>query len=492
MAGQQFGSNVLPFSYNTFTGGLNTFAKFDLVGDTESPDCSNVQGTIEGAIVKRGGFQTVATLTNPITSIHLPEQEYMLAADDTAGTLIRVQTDTGALLTLKSGLTTGTRWSWLAGPAVAGQGGSYGMDGINTPQQWNSNAGTTTGNWTATDAGGTVPDGSMCIYFQNQAFVTGVLTNPSRVYWSGFADPTAWNPANLNGSGFMDFDPSDGYAITGIGVVGPYILVFKATKTWVIVDTATATARRLSATIGCTSFRSITETPEGTFFLGPDRIYVTNGSKITPVSDKVQPTIDSNPLLLRPGAAGCYHGGHYYLSLNLTNGSTNDTILDWDTHFNSWWKHSIGVNDWAVREKGGLFNPVPYAANASSAFISRGFQSGIYQDNGSNFTWQWTTPWQSPSFYRRRRFPTMYYRKRMRQLRILGSGKADLSIAKDFGALTTWGTDIFSNSSTNTEKRVYGQGVARAWQLKFSGSYNSPGEVDEYVYSLVDRRDQLP
>ena len=42
-----------------------------------------------------------------------------------------------------------------------------------------------TANWTATDSGGTVPNGKFLVYNQNQVFVSGVAANPSRVYWSG-------------------------------------------------------------------------------------------------------------------------------------------------------------------------------------------------------------------------------------------------------------------------------------------------------------------
>ena len=106
-------------------------------------------------------------------------------------------------------------------------------------------------------------------------------------------DPTAWNPANLNGSGFMDFDPNDGNNITALGVVGPYILVGKPRKIWVIVSVPNATSRLISNNVGISAHRSLAVGPEGTYFLAEDRgVFVTNGSKVTPISDIITPTLN--------------------------------------------------------------------------------------------------------------------------------------------------------------------------------------------------------
>lgn len=479
-----------PFNYASLTGGFNTYNAYDDLADSEARDVSNVQGTFAGAIVKRGGFSTVATVTNPLKSLHAPVQLHVVGGDNVAGTLIRIDVTNGTQVTLKSGLTVGTLWEWVVAPSIGGQGSAYGMDGTNTPQQWNSlGSGTTASAWTATDPGGTVPNGTYCVFHQNQVFVTGVAANPSRVYWSGLGDPTAWNPANLNGSGFMDFDPGDGDSISGIGRVGPYLAVFKSRKTWILVDPATATARRLSDSIGCMSHRSIASGVEGLYFLSLDRVYVTNGSKITPLSDKIQPTVEA--IRTRGQAAGCYINQHYYLSVNL-NGSPNDTILDYDARLQSWWKHPIGVSQWAVQPSYGTTTVVPYAANASSGLVSKAFQPGVFQDNGSNFTWSWSGPWQSPTFYRRRRFPTPYFRKRLRQIRYDGLGQVDFSLCKDFNtAPTLVASDIFSNSSITKEARAYGQGVANVFSIVFSGTYPTQGQVNQYTLMVKDRADAM-
>lgn len=500
---------ALPFQYNDFHGGLNTLDAPFLLTDNQARDLSNVQGTTAGAVTKRGGWQTLRATPHILDSLFAPvDGNALIAVDMVAGNILSITSWGGATATLKTGLTGGNSWEWVRGPVVGGQGPTYGMSGsTDTPQQWNEVAGTTT-NWTATDAGGTVPNGQYCIYHQNQVYVAGTAANPSRLYWSGIADPTAWNPANLNGSGFMDFDPNDGQVITGIGIVGPYVAVFKETKTWILISAATATARKLSEQIGCTSHRSIAAGSEGTYFLGVGEVYLTNGSKITPISDKVTPTIAGGTF-----TAGCYINRHYYLSGSVSGAGVT---LDYDARLASWWKHSIAAGDWTIAQDNRVVGQpqlVALAANRNAAFVSQTFQPGVFQDNGANFTWIWRGPWQSPTFYRRRRFPTPYFRKRLRQVRVDGFGTVDFSVAKDFAGLESlWQANVFGYPSTvgtwadagifgdpNSvfspgsvqRARFYSLGVANAFSMVFSATSNSADSIFEYTMMVTDRRDSV-
>jgi hypothetical protein len=338
-----------------------------------------------------------------------------------------------------------------------------------------------------------------------------VAAQPSRVYWSAIADPTNWDPASLTGAGFADFDPNDGEPISGIGTVGPYVLIAKPRKLWILVDTATATIRSLATNVGVASHRSIAEAPEGTYFLAEDRgVYLTNGTKTTPISDVIQPTMDS--FQNRSLANGQYFQGHYLLSGPISSGS-NDTTLDWDVALQSWWKHSFGSNDWSVWHPGGGGSaPSLYSAKGTAAIVDQCFVPAVYTDNGTNVMWRWAGPWQSPTFYRRRRFPTPYFRKRMRQVRLDGTGLVDFSLSKDFAASETLvRSDIFSYGSAadnwqgtgnfadplstfggvpiSGSARVYSQGVARAFSIVLSATSGSPASVYEYVLMITDRKD---
>lgn len=481
-----------PLNFSNFSGGLNLLDAPDLIGDHEARDLLNVQGTTAGAIVKRNGLRQVAAPASPMSSLFPFEMSgggrFLIAADSSSLYSI---TDFGATTTLATGLAPGN-WECVNAPAVGAQGPLYMMNAFDPPRQWNGVAGSAAA-WTATDAGGVVPNGQFCVYAQNQVFVAGVTAFPSRVYCSALKDPTGWNPANLAGAGALDFDPGDGQAISGLGVVGPYILVGKPQKLWVIIDPGGGPTlpfvRQISHDTGIAAHRSIAPSPEGTYFLTDRGVYITNGSSLKSASDKVRPLLDVIVSDRRHAAAGVYYGAHYYLSF-ATGPFGNNVTLDYDVTLGSWWKHGFGVNQFAV------WHPVSgepaklYAANAQR-FVDQCFTPGLYQDRGFNFPWVWRGPWQSPSFYRRRLYPSTWYRKRLRQIRIQGFGTVDYSLAKDFvDPESLIRPNVLPDTPPNGIADIFSLGVARAFSQVFSATSNTQDEVLSYTMALTERTDR--
>jgi hypothetical protein len=472
-----------------------------LVTDNQARDLQNVQGTTEGVIVKRNGLLTFATPSDVLTSLYAYEAATpsLIAA---GGTNLFSIGAGGAVTTIKTAMTANRNWEWVQSQSVGGQGPLYGMNGVDTPQQW-TGAGSTA-DWTATT--GSVPNGKYMILAGNRIWVAGVSSNPARVYFSDLIPvnngPITWPAANV-----AIFDENDGEPITGLGYVGPNILVTKARRLYVITDFNTGDARRLSDSIGCVSHRSICDAPEGTYFLAEDRgVYLTNGSKITPISDQIQPTI--NQIQDRSSAAAGYFDGHYYLSVDMTGTlGQNDTVLDFDSTLNSWWVHTFGSAQFAVWHPAGSAGL--FSAKATAAFVDQAFTPNVTVDNGTPFTWRWRGPWQSPTFYRRRRFPTPYYKKRFRQLRYDGTGTVDLSLATDFeaseqllatnaflldnsifGVTGTFGiTGTFGDQAAIQRARQFSLGVYNAISVVFSGTSTTADLVASYVLMVSDRKD---
>jgi hypothetical protein len=134
------------------------------------------------------------------------------------------------------------------------------------------------------------------------AVVASALGNPR-----DFSTPAGW---------VAEFDPNDGEQISGLGTIGPYVLVFKPSKTWLIYDLDTGANRRIGVNVGCVAHRSAVETPYGTFFLAKDGVYRTDGTALKRVSaDRVTPLIVGMPAGKRDLAAGAFWNGHYYLSI---------------------------------------------------------------------------------------------------------------------------------------------------------------------------------
>lgn len=473
-----------PLYFSNFSGGLNTLNAPNLLTDSQARDLQNVQGTTAGAIVKRNGTQMLATPPGTLLSLY--------AADEFGGTLIAADSshlysvvNPGTVTTIKSGLSDG-HWEWVSSQATGGQGPAYGMNGVDTPQQWSGSG--STADWTATT--GTVPNGKYMVLAGNRIWVSGVGSARSRVFFSDLIPanngPITWPAQNV-----AVFDENDGFPITGLGHVGPYILVCKQRKLFVITDMNTGDARRLSDNIGCVSHRSIAEAPEGTYFLAPERgVYVTDGSKLTPVSDVIKPDFDAIFAGTLAKAAGVYFNGHYHLSVDRGSG-VNDTVYDYDSSLQSWWRHTLGANQFTV------WSPLNQAllciARAASPGVDQCFVPGATTDNGTPFMWRWRGPWQSPMFYRRRLFPTPYFRKRLRQLRVEGLGAVDCSVAvdRDPSSEVLKQANIFSGSAIPVNARMYSFGVHYAFSMVFSGTSTSSDMVLAYELGITDRKDGL-
>lgn len=504
----------IPLHYGAFQAGMDTkdspYLLDEGLGPLPSRDLSNVVGTLAGAITKRNGLVTFASPASTPSSLFPFEAVSPIQLIAAVGTTLVAITTGGATSTIKTGLTNNARWEFVSAPVVGGQGPLFGMNGgADTPQRWDGVAATTS-NWTNASGAVAVPNGKYLIYAANQVFVTGVAATPSRVFWSAIGDPSNWDPASLTGAGSADLDPGDGQAITGIGRVGNYILVAKPRKLWVISDTAGPTIRRITDQVGCVAHRSIQSGSEGTYFLSEDRgVYLTNGSSLKPISDKIQPTIDLVGSQ-KSNAVGVYYNGHYLLAVAGSGSGSNDTTLDWDATLQSWWRHSFGSNQFAV------WHPTTtaqlYSAKSTAAIVDQCLVSGVFTDNGTPFQWVWRGPWQSPSFYRRRLFPTPYYRKRLRQVRYDGSGTVNFSLAKDFAIVESLiATDVFNAAATSTtwggsgswadttltwagnpgisRGRSNSLGVANAFSVVFSATSNTADTVDSYTLMMADRKD---
>jgi hypothetical protein len=493
-------------------GGLDlTTSAYD-INDNEgsSPDLLNVRSNLAGAILKRDGTR----LVNPTfgafsgsTSI-IGAQGFLPPAIFVAGsaTTYILNPTTGVSSAFKTGLTANTKWSFVQAPTdVGGSSDSFvlGVNGVDPPQAYNSVVAAV---WAKTSGAIDVPNGTEMLYgglaSGGYIYMTGTSAFPagtpaaaigddprSRVYRSARGNPFNWDPASNQGAAFMDFDPDDGQPIIGLGTVGPYVLVFKPEKTWAIIDMGTGSARSLSNSIGSYAPRSIQGGPGPTFFLSRDRgVYTTNGSSFTPVSDKVLPGLTSYQ-----EAPAIYHNYHYYVSQGAV-------VFDYDLVLGSWWRHNFTypIKDFTE------FSDLLYAVDDHGNVIQL-FTGGA--DYGGNVSWHWYSPWQSPSFYRRRRFATPYYRKRLRQVRIRCYGKVGFTASYNFGADALKPDLVFTQDAlTDSELPGFvpsaagvpglaifrGFGVGNVFQMKFSGADQQPVGLIEYTLMINDRSDMIP
>lgn len=490
-----------PVRFVDFTGGLNTKDSPYLIGQNECRDCSNVVTTTRGSVKKRDGISSFATNFTTLNAgsskiqalfaaYGVPTAGDCMIAIDEDGEVYSIST-IGTAADINAATFTGTPLdtSIIQAP-VATQGPIY----INNPTaayQW-----TGAGNiaaWTATS--GTVPTGAYMVYFKNRVWVAGQTANPSRLFFSDIGAPRVWPAANV-----VDFDPTDGDAITGIGTSGPYLLVFKKQKIWVIYDTDTGANRPLGTALGCASHRSITETPVGTYFLSQDKgVWVTDGKKVKNISQKIDPTFDSIVGGQRKRACGKFINDHFYLSI-CTSGTDNNLTLDYDTITTSWWKHTNTSNQfvtWRAAADEELYSAVPTAARVDKCYVV-----GVLQDNSTNYASSWVGPWLS--------FNEPYRNKRIRQIHVDGTGVVDAYIAKDYtsglviidtdifrfatggtlfgGANNFGGIGTFGDSASQSRRRLFTLGVVRAFSFEIQATSSTTMEMDSYTPYITLRQ----
>jgi hypothetical protein len=398
-----------------------------------------------------------------------------------------------------------------------------------------------------------VPQGKYMIFAGNRIWMTGIEGDDSAVWFSEFVsigeggaegDPSNWPRTNV-----IRFDPSDGKPITGIGTVGPYVLVFKETKVWAIHNLSTGENRKIADKVGCIAQRSIVETTGGTFFLSADQgVQLTNGSTIKEMSYNVRPTILKINPANRENAAAEYWNNHYYLSFPSGTSATNNLTLDYDAELKSWWLHDLAGNQWvrfeAAAGEPALFTIPPKTQEIAKVVYGKGivraFVEGIYTDasyaggiqnyvgNGTLGAY-WISPWEPFAYYIfRHRIKAPFLKKRVRQIFFNGEGQivpvvyknfnvgekqeaavvANKEIATDselpvnfsagaetfgegeglFGSEAEGGEVLFGGENTVGQARIYAPGIANVWSVGWGNNSAEPFVVHAFTYMIQFRK----
>lgn len=490
-----------PIRFQDFRGGLNTKAAPYLVGENECRNAQNVISTVRGSIKKRNGnvtfCNTFAGSPAGITSLFgMNVAATVLIA--TGGTKI-YSISTGGTATDITGaasLTSNLKWEFITAASSGGQGPLYGVNGTNTPKYW-----TGAGNiadWTASV--GSVPNGTFIKFAANRVWIAGTTANPSRLFFSDIGDPRSWTATNV-----VDLDPNDGQTITGIHPLGPYLLVFKQKKIFLIYDLNTGANRALSTNVGCVAPRSIAEGPDGVYFLSADQgVFVASANKLTNVSDNIRTTLDGIDPVVRTNSSGIFYKDHYYLSIASFGATRLDQTLDYDSTINSWWRHSNNASQfttWRPTSAGAL--ELYAAQDSTSAIVDKCFVDGIFQDNSVSYLTFWTGPWLP--------FKEPYRRKRLRQIHIDGRGIVDayystnfltnqsllrnnvlsgssVSLGTLFGGVNNYGVEgVFGDPTTQGEGHIYSLGVARSFSVHFQNLDSGDMEIDAYTTMITPR-----
>lgn len=329
-------------------------------------------------------------------------------------------------------------------------------------------------NWTPTS--GTIPNGTG-LYANNRI----IVATSTRIQASAPGDPRDWSTApsaSSAGGWFVDIVESANDAILGIAPVGPYVIVFKRERVYLIYDLDTGANRVLGhSNIGTQGVFSGTVPPfctngSNTWWLGKDGIYETDGATIRSVSTNLGQALF---LLASQDHDSLAVSGDFLVYVC----AADNAFYVQDLRTGSWWRHTLAT---------GLRTFVVESATAGEFVFMRAGAAEIdtwsphvdpYTPTGTTdgtlspatFTASWTSGIQD--------FGRPGVRKRVRFVTATGAVAAGaLSVAANpDGAVATPRTSGLPSSRGTQVLPTWG--VARLWTVGLSDSTSSRWSLDE-------------
>lgn len=370
----RIGKNVVggtEYDEMEFTGfaGLNNKYSNIEVDDNEATDLLNVEFDAVGAIVKRKGYTSKISLSNPITSI-IPyyRSDGTRVSILTAGqNVYSYDPVSGSQSTIKTSLhANGARFN-----------GAVYYDKL-----YLCNGDTTDGlmSWDGTSflhvSGG--PNGQYVAEYKNRVYVAGDPSNKNRLYMSDLGNGDSWPVAN-----FIDIDTNDGDHITSIHAFGDSVVIFKETSMHVLKgsDPSNYAIVDVMTNVGTVSHWSVKEIPGGLLFLGKDGIYSFDGKKVALISDKIQGSVDAwNESQLNNAVAFVYDH-KYWLSVPEGTGQTANNYTYVFSYLYGWWtRHNLSMAA-ALTFVGTNEKQTPYFSDTANNLYQADYGDN---DNGSS------------------------------------------------------------------------------------------------------------
>lgn len=235
-------SKAQPVRVGPFSGGINTYSDPSAVADEDAVDIVNFEVDLDGSLISRPPFVAtgsagtrkgirvlgvfIDTTGTPFIIFTSTAQGvcYYNVVTDTFGTISATLFATAMVQYMNK--------AWLvAPPGSVVDGGSW--DGST---------------FTAVPA---QPKGTTATVYKERIFIgTGALdaANPSRLFFSGPANPTSWT-----GTDFLDVNNGDGQDIVKVYSFSGSVVVFKTNSTYVYAYESSPTkgqTQSISATIG--------------------------------------------------------------------------------------------------------------------------------------------------------------------------------------------------------------------------------------------------
>lgn len=221
--------------------------------------------------------------------------------------------------------------------------------------------------WATVSAGNnaTPPQGTIITIHRERAWISGNQTYPSEIYWSDEFNPDYFDPADYD-----KIREDDGDEITAVKEQLGVLRIFKTNSVQSYYTEANEGdwySSPVLTPIGTSSPYSVSNSPQGIFYLGNGGIYLFNGQSSTLVSDAITPEIRDILSTSIPFCYGIWFNNVYQLAYaSSESGSTiNNRVLYYNTIRNAWSVDTKEVNCF-VSLSSGSDEPIVYTGSSDS------------------------------------------------------------------------------------------------------------------------------
>jgi hypothetical protein len=333
---------------------------------------------------------------------------------------------------------------------------------------------------------GLPPNWHIAKSFQERVFCVDTSTNPQYLYYSELGEPFTYKATN-----FIKIADGDGEKITGLGIHGNSLIVYKENSVWLMYmpDTSPANWLRVKtdAKYGASGHRSVVDYESYQMYLGQQNYKVTgfysfNGQSVQPnatflttatlvqesSSDKIEPDIIDFEDSSGPNAHGVLFNNKIYYTVAKGSGETvNNRVYVFDfvrrdrSRAQGAWVPWTGISAAMFT----IYDGKIYYAESTATGIVHQLEDGTYTDNGAAIdSYFWTKEFEGMD-------SDIDYEKDFRfsnfVVRALGAynmgishkvdsdiGDGNLQLVDLTSGDTLWGTGVWGND-------VWGGGVAR-------------------------------
>ena len=454
---KQSGYDPVPFG--PFSGGLNLRDSPGEVSGSEAIDLLNVLFSERGAVTQRAGYAqlTSAELTNQPDSlfpfITSAGTKRLLVGN---GNRVDALDTAGASQANVASTASPHFFVRFGGPT---QEAVYFANGTDQAKRlladvFTSPAGLAgqTGRFVAV-----TPTSNRLVVARESGSTAG--NNPSSV---NFSDPGA--PETFTSTNYVDLDPGDGEAITGMVVWGDQLFVFKESKYWVLSGEGSDTTggavfpfTKVDMGAGLVASRALAAGLDGVYFMGRDGVYRTRGTQgAEKLSDKIDPfflggtSIYYKSNTLNHGAvttaAAAFHDDKLFLAVPTGTSATNDRVLVYDPAHQWWSLYDLPAAALA-RFRVGDQAELVFAAATGSNYVYR--HSSAYTADamsasatgGSAITARWRSGWVDMG---------STVPKTIRESHVTGTGSLSLLVTKDWEDSTSTPQAVSLSASSDT------------------------------------------